>query len=240
MAELLNIFEEIKCEILRKTHPVAEEDISFRYAYATGISITLHHDGVISEKRSKGLYKLLRNLQLDEEELNSIVKSGERIEKETVKDVISTISDPNHQILYLLDLYLLASEEEYGEIDEKIEKAYIEMFQMRKEDEQMLYSIKSSISNGDYKNIKNVFTKYYKKNLERTYSTMVYFTTDICKEQEHLWQKEVKRLRTAKAEKEKDFGVMPNSAKYYHRKINDILPDLEELTRALEKLYFKA
>lgn len=87
-------------------HPFAEEVIEKKRAYVIGVAIVVLENGEVTKKQEKYLEKLVANLELEHEELETILKvaKGYQAVKTTVLNLLDT---PYKKNCFLMELYSL-------------------------------------------------------------------------------------------------------------------------------------
>lgn len=97
----LSLLNELEKEVLLKKHPLANQDLEFRYAYCFGVTFLVCADNPVNDKEKGAMEDLLRSLELPSEYLEKILRAGGDPQKEMIQGLTETLHDKKGTNVYL-------------------------------------------------------------------------------------------------------------------------------------------
>jgi len=104
-----SLLEKIKRERLGKKHPLADEDLAFRYAYGFGVTFLACSDNQLGEEEREVITDLLTSLDLPQYYYEQILRNAENPEENMVRGLIEAFSEQRYKHLFIADLYYMAT-----------------------------------------------------------------------------------------------------------------------------------
>lgn len=139
---ILDALNDFVKEIDFAKHPFAEEDMSFRYTYALGVTIAAYVDDIIEESEKEKLYSLYKSLNIVDKE-ESLHSEGKNPTRETFQLLTESITTLEQKTVFLLDASKLLKSNSKDE--ETFFNALFKMFKISPMQKEKYQKIKDSI-----------------------------------------------------------------------------------------------
>lgn len=204
--DVLSLLDSVKEDVLIKRHPLADEDLSLRFAYAVGVGVAARADGELNNVEQDALKELVAGLLIPEEQTAKVLLAAANPDKETIKEVLKTLDNRKHQYLFLLDQRDLANRD--GNIDEQEWKAieqFAAMFKMSSTELALWRKLNAAVIAGKFKESEAAFQQIFRgKDAEKTGTEMA----EIFRTLVYFWQADA--IKDALANMEKEIVVLKN------------------------------
>lgn len=182
--DFLSLLNSVKEDVLIKRHPLADEDLSLRFAYAVGVGMSAIADGPLNESEQAALEELAAGLLIPEEQVAKVLFAAATPDKSTITSVLGALTKREEQYLFLLDLRAMANKD--GVADEKEQKAieqFAAMFKMSGAEMLLWRELDEAVFARDFDGSEAGFLKMYTEKKDdvnsiaglEAYRSLVYF-----------------------------------------------------------------
>lgn len=182
--DVLSLLDEVAKTVLIKRHPLADEDISLRFAYAVGIGMVARADGPLNETEQTALKDLTTGLLIPEEQTNKVLSAASTSGKATVIELLGALTRRDQQYLFLLDLRAMAIRDGgASESEQKAIEKFAALFKMSGAEIALWLKLDAAVFAEDFAASEKLFQEVYKGkeagDIERTglvpYRVLAYF-----------------------------------------------------------------
>ena len=162
--DILELLESVKREILIKRHPLADEELSLRFAYAVGVGMSANSDGPMNENMQAAMKSLAAGLLIPEEQIIRVLSVATTPDKVTIISVLNELNKREHQYLFLLDISAMANRDgATGEKEQKVIKQFAAIFKMRGSELAFWRELEEVIIFGDFTGSEALFQEIYRR-----------------------------------------------------------------------------
>ena len=162
--DILSLLDSVKEDVLIKRHPLADEDMSLRFAYAVGVGVVAHADGPLNETEQAALKDLAAGLLIPAEQTNKVLATASKPDKANITDLLGALTRREQQYLFLLDLRAMANRDGVvSETEQKTIEQFAALFKMSGADLDLWRKLEEAVFAEDFASSEKLFQEAYQE-----------------------------------------------------------------------------